>query len=102
VATPDRLLVSKLCGTAERCARERGSIAAAVDKLQQLGGGRPDLLAEAAGVTAGAWSTRLDTELGTTPLAIGLLILAGADLTELPQWFDVGQARASIPMHGAP
>lgn len=101
MSTRDQLLSTKLHGTAVRRAGERGSIADAVDELREMAAGRADLLAEAAGLAAGSWSTRLDAEIGTTPLSIGLLILAGADLVALPEWYETGRRRALTPMHGA-
>lgn len=104
MSTKDQLLSTKLDGTAARLAskfaKEPGSITDAVAELRELAGDRTDLLAEAAGIAAGAWSTRLKVELGTTPLAFALLILAGADGKALPEWYETGRRRALAPMHG--
>jgi hypothetical protein len=45
-----------------------------VAELRTLAGGRGDLLAEQAGIMAGAWSARADT--GDFLLAAGLLVMA--------------------------
>jgi hypothetical protein len=68
-----------------------------VADLRALAGGRGDLLAETAGVMAGAWTARIDT--GDYPLAAGLLVLAGADHDLIRRWVDVGRERARPPRH---
>jgi len=55
MATKDRLLYSALHGTAWRHAAEQHNLAEAIAELREMAGGRNDILAEAAGVTAGAW-----------------------------------------------
>jgi hypothetical protein len=51
---PDRILCAELSGSAIRLARAGGPIEEAVAELRALAGGRGDLLAEEAGVMAGA------------------------------------------------
>ena len=99
MSTRDQLLEGKLHTIAERLALEEGSIADAVAELRDIASGRTDLLAEAAGIIAGAWSTRPATSYGTEPIAAGLLILAGADRDALASWYDEGRDRASRPLH---
>jgi hypothetical protein len=102
-SVPDRLLISALHGTAWRRATERGLIADAVIELHGIAQGRADLLAEAAGITAGAWTVRASTSVGTELLTAGLLLYAGADLRQLPGWIELGRRRATLswgPVHG--
>ena len=102
MATADRLLYSALHGTAWRHASQRSSIEAAVAELQALAHGRADVLAEAAGISAGTWSVRAGSCVGTELLTSGLLIYAGADLHAIQAWVDVGRDRATFrgPVHG--
>jgi hypothetical protein len=94
---PDRILCARLSGTAIRLARAGGPIEEAVADLRALAGGRGDLLAEQAGIMAGAWSARVDT--GDYLLAAGLLVLAGADHDLIARWVDVGRERTMTPKH---
>jgi hypothetical protein len=71
---PDRILCARLSGTAVRLARAGGPIDEAVAELRALACGRGDLLAETAGVMAGAWTVRIGT--GDHLLAAGLLVPA--------------------------
>jgi hypothetical protein len=93
---PDRILCARLSGAAVRLARAGGPIDEAVAELRALAGGRGDLLAETAGVMAGAWTARVET--GDYLLAAALLVLAGADHNDIGRWVDVGRERAS-PRH---
>lgn len=67
-----------------------------------MAGGRRDILAEAAGISAGSWSVKAGSCVGTELLTSGLLIYAGADLREIQQWVDLGRERAGYrgPIHG--
>ena len=94
---PDRILCAQLSGTAKRLARAGGPIDEAVAELRTLAGGRGDLLAEEAGVMAGAWSVRVDT--GDYLLAASLLVLAGADHGLMGRWVDVCRERVVTPKH---
>jgi hypothetical protein len=69
----------------------------AVAELRALAGGRGDLLAEQAGIMAGAWSSRVET--GDYLLAAGLLVLAGADHDLIARWVEVGRERATTARH---
>jgi hypothetical protein len=53
--------------------------------------------AEEAGLMAGWWSARVGT--GDYLLAVGLLVLAGADHDRIAEWVEVGRARAMTPRH---
>ncbi len=55
MSTKDQLLYSALHGTAMRYAAERRNLDEAIEELRQIADGRNDILAEAAGITAGAW-----------------------------------------------
>ena len=94
---PDRILCARLSGTAIRLARAGGSIDDAAEVLHELAHGRGDLLAQEAGVMAGAWTVWVGT--ADHLLAAGLLVLAGADHDEIASWVEVGRARASTPRH---
>jgi hypothetical protein len=51
----DQLLYSFLHGTAMRYAAERRNLDESIEELRQIADGRNDILAEAAGIIAGAW-----------------------------------------------
>jgi hypothetical protein len=51
----DQLLHSALHGTAVRYAAERRKLEESIEELRQIADGRNDILAEAAGITAGYW-----------------------------------------------
>jgi hypothetical protein len=55
MSTKDQLLCSALHGTAMRYAAERRDLDEAIEALRQIADGRNDILAEAAGITAGSW-----------------------------------------------
>ena len=105
VASKDRLLVSALHGTAWHAAVQGHAIGDSVAGLRQLAGGRDDLLAEAAGVTAGAWMASPSTHVGHELLTAGLLILAGGgrgeplDYVLVEHWTRVGFDRAQTGGH---
>ena len=107
MATRDNLLSSVLHGTAWRAAVERRSIEDAVDELRALAGGRDDVLAEVAGVTAGAWLAWPEVRVGHELLVAGLLVMAAdrLDYDLLGHWVRVGHERglqARRPVHGEP
>jgi hypothetical protein len=78
MATPDRLLYSALHGTATRYAVERRNLDESIEELRDIADGRNDLLAQAAGITAGSWYAWPSTHIGHELIATGMLILAGA------------------------
>jgi hypothetical protein len=55
MSTKDQLLYSALHGTAMRYAAERRNLDESIEELRQVADGRNDILAEAAGLTAGFW-----------------------------------------------
>jgi hypothetical protein len=99
MATKDRLLYSALHGTAWRHAAEQHNLAEAIAELREMAGGRNDILAEAAGITAGSWSASPATHVGYELVGAGMLILAGGgrgfplDHDELERWTRVGYER---------
>jgi hypothetical protein len=99
VSTPDQLLYSALHGTAMRYAAERRNLDESIEELRQIADGRNDILAEAAGITAGSWYAWPATHVGHELIAAGMLILAGGgngkplDYGELERWTRVGYER---------
>jgi hypothetical protein len=55
MSTPDRLLYVALHGTAMRYAVERRNLDESIEELRDIADGRNDVLAQAAGITAGSW-----------------------------------------------
>jgi hypothetical protein len=55
MSTQDQLLYSALHGTAMRYAAERRNLDESIEELRQVADSRNDILAEAAGITAGFW-----------------------------------------------
>jgi hypothetical protein len=107
MATRDNLLMSALHGTAWRGAVERRSIADVVTELRSIAGNRTDLLAETAGITAGAWLAWPETHVGHELVVAGLLVVAAENLDYdlLGHWVRVGYERgmrSRQPVHGDP
>ncbi len=107
MATRDNLLSSALHGTAWRAAVEHRSIAETLVELRGLARGRDDVLAEAAGVTAGSWMAWPEVRVGHELLVAGLLVMAAErlDYDLLAHWVRVGYERglqARRPVHGEP
>jgi hypothetical protein len=69
------------------------------DELRQIADGRNDILAEAAGITAGSWYASPATHVGYELIGAGMLIVAGGghglplDYDELERWTRVGYER---------
>jgi hypothetical protein len=99
MSTKDRLHYSALHGTAWRHATEQHKLADAIAELRETAGGRIDILAEAAGVTAGSWYANPAGHVGTELLVAGMLIMAGGyygqplDYADLECWTRVGYER---------
>jgi hypothetical protein len=99
MSTPDQLLYSALHGTATRYAAERHNHDKSIEELCQIADGRNDILAEAAGITAGSWYASPATHVGYELVGAGMLILAGGDrglpmdYDELERWTRVGYER---------
>ena len=108
MSTPDQLLYTALHGTAMRYAAERRNLDESTEELRDIADGRNDILAEAAGITAGAWYAWPSTRIGHELIAAGMLILAGGgrglplDYDELERWTRVGfRAGYEIAQRGA-
>jgi hypothetical protein len=93
----DRIIIARLTGTARRHARHRaltdGEHQAAVSELAAIAQDRADLLAEAAGITAGAHAG--DPDEPHHLRAAQLCIDAGADRSQVTRWTQEGQRRAA-------
>jgi hypothetical protein len=76
MSTKDQLLYSALHGTAIRYAAERRNLDESVQELRQIADGRNDILAEAAGITAGSWNAWPATHVGYELIGAAMLILA--------------------------
>jgi hypothetical protein len=99
MSTKDQLLYSALHGTAMRYAAERRNLDESIEELRQIADSRNDILAEAAGITAGSWYASPATHVGHELVGAGMLILAGNgrglpfDYDELERWTRVGYER---------
>ena len=99
MSTQDQLLYSALHGTAMRYAVERRNLHESIEELRQIADGRNDILAEAAGITAGSWYASPAAQVGYELVGAGMLILDGNyrglpfDYNELERWTRVGFER---------
>jgi hypothetical protein len=96
IDNPEGIITTRLRGTATRWASKRPlDVDAAIKELQEIAGGRSDLLAETAGILIGARPPRADETFAwpTKALAGGLRIAAGADLTKLHDWITIALDR---------
>jgi hypothetical protein len=106
MSTPDQLLYSALHGTAWRHAANQDNLADSIAELRRIAGGRDDILAEAAGITAGSWYAWPSTQVGHELIAAGMLIMAGGDngkpldYDELERWTRIGYERGMRSRHG--
>ena len=106
MSTKDQLLYSALHGTALRYAAERRNLDESIEELRQIADSRNDILAEAAGITAGSWYANPATHVGHELIAAGMLMLAGGsngvplDYGELERWTRVGFERGTRSRHG--
>jgi hypothetical protein len=106
MSTKDQLLFSALHGTAMRYAAERRNLDESIEELRQIADGRNDILAEAAGITAGSWYASPATQVGYELIGAGMLILAGGgrglplDYDELERWTRVGYERGMRSREG--
>ena len=64
MSTPDQLLYVALHGTAMRYATERRNLDESIEELRDIADGRNDILAPAAGITAGSWYAWPSTHIG--------------------------------------
>jgi hypothetical protein len=76
-------------------------LAASIAELRQIADGHDEVLAEAAGITAGSWYAWPATHAGHELVAAGLLIMAGGhegrplDFEALERWTRVGFERGT-------
>jgi hypothetical protein len=75
-------------------------IEAALAEIRAVPAATPAVLAEAAGLTLGFHHTAVDWS--TRVIEAGLLIGAGADLSQLRPWIREGTERQAMPHHAAP
>jgi hypothetical protein len=82
-----------------RYAAERRNLDESIEELRQIADGRNDILAEAAGITAGPSYASPATHVGYELIGAGMLIMAGGgngtplDYGELERWTRVGYER---------
>jgi hypothetical protein len=99
MSTKDQLLSVALHGTALRYAAEKRDLAESIAELREIAGGRDDIVAETAGIEAGAWYAWPSTHAGYELVAAGMLIMAGGhdgkplDYDALERWTRVGYER---------
>ena len=99
MSTKDQLLNSALHGTAMRYAGEKRNLDESIEELCQIADTRNDILAEAAGITAGYWYAWPSTHIAHELIAAGMLIMASGgndtplDYDELERWTRVGFER---------
>ena len=99
MSTKDQLLYVALHGTAMQYAAERRNLDESIQELREIADGRNDILAEAAGITAGYWYASPANRVGHELIGAGMLILAGGgngvplDYGELERWTRVGFER---------
>jgi hypothetical protein len=80
-------------------AAERRNLDESIEKLRQIADSRNDILAEAAGITAGSWYASPATRVGYELIGAGMLVLAGdgrglpMDYDELERWTRIGYER---------
>ena len=106
MSTDDPLLYSALHGTAVRCAAEQRDVATSIAELRNIADGRDDVLAEAAGITAGSWYASPASHVGHELIAAGMLFLAAGgrgvplDYGALERWTRVGYERGTRARRG--
>jgi hypothetical protein len=99
MSTKDQLLSVALHGTALRYAAEKRDLAESIAELREIAGGRDDIVAETAGIEAGAWYAWPSAHAGYELIGAGMLILAGGghgfplDYAEPERWARVGYER---------
>jgi hypothetical protein len=106
MSTKDQLLSVALHGTAMRYAAGRRDLAESIAELREMAGGRDDILAEAAGIEAGAWFAWPSHHVGHELICAGMLIMAGGhdgkplDFKALERWTRVGYERGMRSRRG--
>jgi hypothetical protein len=87
-------------------AAEKRDLAKSIAELREMADGRDDILAEAAGITAGSWYASPATHVGYELIGAGMLIVAGdgrglpMDYDELARWTRVGFERGMAMRRG--
>jgi hypothetical protein len=93
----DRITIARLTGTARRHAHhpdpDPGQHRAAITELTDIAQDRADLLAEVAGIEAGAHHGDMNEAMHLR--AAQLCIDVGADPDQIPQWAAEGHRRAA-------
>jgi hypothetical protein len=93
------LFYSAVHGTAMRYAAERRDLAESIAEIRELADGHDEVLAEAAGITAGSWYAWPSTHVGYEIATAGMMIMAGGhdgkpfDFDDLERWTRVGYER---------
>ena len=106
MSTKDQLLYSALHGTAMRYAAERRNLDESIEELRQIADGRNDILAVAAGITAGSWYASPASHLAYELIGAGMIIAAGdgrglpMDYDELERWTRIGYQRGTAMRRG--
>jgi hypothetical protein len=75
--TKAQLLYSDVHGSAMRFAAEKRDLAESIAELREIADGHYEVLAEAAGITAGSWFAWPSTHVGYELVGAGMLIMAG-------------------------
>jgi hypothetical protein len=106
MSTKDQLLSVALHGTAMRYAADKRNLAESIAELREIANGRDDILAEAAGIEAGAWYAWPSTHAGYELVAAGMLVMGAGhdgkplDSEELERWTRVGFERGMRSRRG--
>jgi hypothetical protein len=99
-SSPEQLAVARVSGIAKRHSwAEPIDVHAALEEIRAVPAVSPAVLAEAAGTGIGYYHDAMDWS--TRIIEAGLLIAAGADLSQLRHWIGVGRDRRAIPQHAA-
>lgn len=101
VTDRDRLIVARLDGIALRYASSRepteAETSAAVTELREAADGRPDLLAEVAGLLLGFHEGNPDESRARA--AAHFCVEAAADTGQIMRWIEEGRRRAETARH---
>jgi hypothetical protein len=95
IPAPSASPVARVSGIASRHARaEPVNVAAALEEIRAVPAVSPAVLAEAAGTVLGYYHS--DMDWSSRIIEAGLLIAAGADLSQLRYWMRLGAERRAI------
>lgn len=98
--SPDVRLGVRLNGTATRLAHAEVPLREAVAELEELAGGRADVLAAAAGSILGGYLSRPGMSNPQAVYAVALLVLAGADVDLIVEHVDRAREMSTDGFHG--